>query len=511
MSIRTFAAIDVGSFELTMKIFEFPAKKSIREIDCIHRRLDIGTDTYSDGKISNENMDELCRTLKEFSDIMNSYKVDAYRAYGTSAIRETKNTTIVQDQIAQRTGIRVEVLSNSEQRFLAYKSLASQGENFRNIIEDKTAILDIGGGSIQLSLFDNDTLVSTQNLQLGVLRTQEFLNRFAASGVKAGYVMEEMAMAQLSAYKKLYLKDREIRNLIVVDDYVSPCLVRMNGRESMMELSDFSGFWEKLHAGGVTQVAQEMGLTEERVPLVLISATLIRKIAGLMGAQRIWAPGVTLCDGIAYEYAEGAKLLKGEHDFEKDIVACASNISRRYMGSKKRSETLERITTTIFDSMKKVHGLGKRERLYLRLAAILHDCGKYISLVNIGITSYQIIMATEIIGLSHTEREIVANVVRFNHSNFVYYDQQTGFDRLDRESYLIVAKLTAILRLANGLDRSHKQKLMGLKAALKDNRLVLTIDTQEDITLEKGYFEVRGKFFKEVFSVEPVLRQHKNF
>ena len=232
MSIRTFAAIDVGSFELTMKIFEFPAKKIIREIDCIRRRLDLGTDTYSDGKISNENLDELCRTLREFSDIMDSYKVDAYRAYGTSAIRETENTTIVQDQIAQRTGIRVDVLTNSEQRFLTYKSLASRGENFRNIIEDKTAILDIGGGSIQLSLFDNDTLVSTQNLQLGVLRTQEFLNRFEANGVKAGYVMEEMAMAQLSAYKKLYLKDREIRNLIVVDDYVSPCLVRMNGRES---------------------------------------------------------------------------------------------------------------------------------------------------------------------------------------------------------------------------------------------------------------------------------------
>ena len=510
MSIKTFAAIDVGSFELTMKIFEFPAKNSMREIDCVHRRLDLGTDTYSDGKISNGNMDELCRTLKEFSEIMGAYKVDAYKAYGTSAIRETQNTTIVQDQITQRTGIKVEVLSNSEQRFLAYKSLASQGENFRKIIEDKTAILDIGGGSIQLSLFDNDTLVSTQNLQLGVLRAQEFLNRFEASGSRAGYVMEEMAMAQLATYKKLYLKDREIRNLIVVDDYVSPCLVRMNGKKSMMELSDFSVFWEKLHAGSAVQVAQEMGITEERVPLVIISATLIRKIADLMGAQRIWAPGVALCDGIAYEYAERAKLLKGEHDFEKDIVACASNISKRYMGSKKRSETLERITTTIFDSMKKVHGLGKRERLYLRLAAILHDCGKYISLVNIGATSYQIIMATEIIGLSHTEREIVANVVRFNHSNFVYYDQQNSFDRLDRDSYLIVAKLTAILRLANGLDRSHKQKLMGLKAALKENRLILTIDTQEDITLEKGYFQVRGNFFKEVFSVEPVLKQHKH-
>ena len=66
MSIKTFAAIDVGSFELTMKMFEFSGKNSMREIDCISRRLDLGSDTYAHGKISNEKMDELCRTLKEY-------------------------------------------------------------------------------------------------------------------------------------------------------------------------------------------------------------------------------------------------------------------------------------------------------------------------------------------------------------------------------------------------------------------------------------------------------------
>ena len=105
--------------------------------------------------------------------------------------------------------------------------------------------------------------------------------------------------------------------------------------------------------------------------------------------------------------------------------------------------------------------MGQRERLYLRLAAILHDCGKYISLLNVGEASYDIIMATEMIGLSHMEREIVANVVRFNHSDFVYYGQaQERPMGLDKASYLTVAKLTAILRLANSLDRSHKQKMI---------------------------------------------------
>lgn len=514
MSTKTFAAIDLGSFELTMKIYEFSGKNNMRELDCISQRIDLGTDTYAGGKISYEKMEELCRTLKEFAGIMDTYQVDAYRAYGTSAIRETENTLIIQDQIEQRTGIRVEILSNSEQRFLDYKSVAAKGESFRKIIEGKTAIVDIGGGSIQLSLFDNDTLVSTQNLRLGVLRMQELLNHLNAKSTRIENLIDEMATAQLSTYKKLYLKDREIENIIIVDDYISPWAVKramQAGNKSVISRDEFEGLLQLLRNNSTMEIAGKLDISEETVPLVFISAVLTRRIAELMDAKYIWAPGVTLCDGIAYEYAEGNKMFRGEHDFEEDIIACAMNISKRYMGSKRRAETLEKLTATIFDSMKKVHGLGKRERLYLRLAAILHDCGKYISMVNIGENSYNIIMATEIIGLSHAEREIVANVVRYNHSTFGYYSgMQAGGSKLDYESYLIVAKLTAILRLANSMDRSHKQKLKGIKAACKDNELILTVNTQEDITLESGFFRVSTEFFKEVFSVTPVLKQKKS-
>ncbi|MBO4981538.1 MAG: HD domain-containing protein [Lachnospiraceae bacterium] len=513
MSTKTFAAIDVGSFESCMKIFEFSGKNRMREIDAVRQSIDLGSDTYANGKISNEKVEELCRVLKEFASIMKAYKVEAYRAYGTSAVRETENSIILQDKIAQRTGIRVEILSNSEQRFLDYKSVASKGESFRRIIEEKTAIVDIGGGSIQLSLFDNDTLVSTKNMRLGVLRLQEMLTHLDAKSTQVEHLIDELASAQLATYKKLYLKDREIENIIIVDDYISPWAVKSTkGEDTMMETAKLEELIQLLRNSNATQVAQTMDIAEEKVPLLLISAVLARRIAEMMGASRIWAPGSTLCDGIAYEYAEQNKMLKGEHDFEKDIIACAMNISKRYMGSRKRAETLEKITATIFDNMKRIHGLGKRERLYLEIAAILHDCGKYISLTDIGEASYNIIMATEIIGLSHKEREIVANVVRFNHSRFGYYSHlQSGVTELDRESYLTVAKLTAILRLANSLDRSHKQKMKGVKALLRENELILTVDTQQDITLERGFFEASAEFFTEVFSVKPVLKQKKTF
>jgi len=512
---KTFAAIDVGSYELSMKIFELSGKNNLREIDHVSQRLDLGTGTYATGKINAQKMDELCHTLKEFTQIMNSYQVDAYKAYGTSAIRETNNAVVVLDQIKQRTGLDVEILSNSEQRFLDYKSIASKSESFRRIIEEKTAILDIGGGSIQLSLFDNDTLVSTQNLRLGVLRILEVMNHLKAAPSHVERLVDEMVTAQLSAYKKLYLKDREIEKIIMVDDYVSPWVVKQLGRrkkETTITFEDFDKFANLWNTKSLSEIANKLGMVEEKVPLMFISAILAKRIAEMMGAEKVWTPGVTLCDGIAYEYGESIGMFAEGHDFEKDIVACAMNISKRYMGSRKRAETLEDITTTIFDSMRKVHGMGNRERLYLRLAAILHDCGKYISMINVGENSYSIIMATEMIGLSHKERAIVANIVRFNHSPLAYYEQIMGENgEMDRQTYLTVAKLTAILRLSASMDRSQKQKLKGLKALLRENELILSADTMEDLTLETGYFNTRAEFFQEVFSVTPVLRQHKKF
>ncbi len=423
MNVKTFAAIDIGSYETAMKIFEFSGKNRIKEIDCIRKNLDLGSDTFSKGKLSNHKVDDLCKVLEEFAGVMKAYQVDSYRAYGTSAIREAENVDIVIDRVAQRTHLTLETLSNSEQRFLDYKSVASKDESFRRIIEEKTAIVDIGGGSIQLSLFDNDTLVSTQNLKLGVLRIQELLQPMNAKNTQLEKLIEELITEQLETYRKLYLKDREIQNIIIIDDYISPWAVKhanRTGKQLTLEAEDFGELMTQLRTKSTSQLAEGLDITEDKVPLVVISAVLAKNIAYLMGAKRVWAPGVTLCDGAAYEYGEKIKMFRNEHDFEKDITACALNISKRYMGGRKKSENLEEIACTIFDSMKRVHGLGKREKLYLKIAAILHDCGKYISMVNIGENSYNIIMATEIIGLSHMERMLVANIVRYNHTEFVY-------------------------------------------------------------------------------------------
>lgn len=511
--MKTFAAIDVGSFELAMKIFEISPKTGMREIDHIRHRIDLGTETYATGKMAYERVDELCRYLNEYTKIMKGYKVSEYRAYGTSAIRETENTAIILDQIRQRTGIRMEVLSNSEQRFLGYKAIAFKGEAFNKFIEKGTAIVDIGGGSIQISLFDKDKLVATQNMRLGVLRLREILSHLDVGKGQYEGLLTEMINSQLSVFKKLYLKDRQITNVIILDDYINALVQKKYFSEKVGEQVDVKSFQKLMKLVG-ERTAQELtrifDMPQESIELLYISYVLLKRIIEVMDVEMLWAPGMTLCDGIAYEYAQENKVVVPEHDFEQDIIACAQNISKRYMGSRKRGETLEKIALTIFDSMKKVHGLGQRERLLLRLATLLHDCGKYISMTNLGECSYSIIMATEMIGLSHMEREIVANVVKFNHEEFEYYDVAKA-STLDQESYLKIAKLTAILRVANGLDRSHKQKFKDVRTVLKDDVLTITVDTNEDITLEKGMFTHRADFFEEVYSVKPVIKQKRSF
>lgn len=506
--MKVIAAIDVGSYELAMKIYEISGKGKLRQIDHIRKRIELGTDTYNTGKISSERVDELCNGLLEFKNIMKGYRVDAVSAYGTSAIRETKNTQIVLEQIKLRTGIEVKVLSNSEARFMHYKGVASRGERFDELILEGTAIVDIGGGSIQISLFSQGELLTTQNIRLGILRIREILADLAAKTTDYPSLVGELVDNHFIPFNEHYMKKVKINSVIVVDDYIS-YIIQKAFNKDFVTTDEFKKFIKEVKEEKLATIASKYGLSEEYASFLIPSAILVRKLVKIAGATKIWAPGLSLSDGIVYDYALKEKLIKPSHDFDSDVISAAHEVARRYKSNEERCQLVERIAVKLFDETAKLHGCTKRDRLLLRAAAILSDCGKYMSLEDAAECSYVIIMASEIIGLTHAEREIVANIVKFNKVDFTYYEEIARESLMEKDAYLTMAKLAAIFRLADGICRSYKAKVNDIRVTLKESQLVISADADESMILELGFFDRKAEFFEEVFSVKPTLVHKK--
>ena len=270
MAIRTFAAIDVGSFELEMGIYEMSYKTGIRRVDHIRHVIALGKDTYSGGKISYGLVEEMCQVLGEFAQIMKAYRVKDYRAYATSAMREARNNQIILDQIRVRTGLTVRIISNSEQRFISYKAIAAKAGEFNKIIQKGTAIVDVGFGSAQLSLFDKDSLVTTQNLPLGTLRVRGLLANIPATVAEHREHIEEIVDNELFTFRKMYLKDREINNLIGIGENILYIINRMDLKAygDRIDAAAMNRFYERLCQMTTDQIEEKFGVNSEYVSVL---------------------------------------------------------------------------------------------------------------------------------------------------------------------------------------------------------------------------------------------------
>ena len=498
MAVTTFAAIDIGSYEVSMKIFEMSRRIGFREINDVRYQLELGRGTYAAGRLEMETVDELCEILNDFKRMMADFGVESWRACATSSLRELKNPTIILEQIYQRTGIRVEILSNAEQHFLGYKSIAAIESGFKKAIQKGTAILDIGGGNLQVSLFDKDALVLTQSIRMGSLRIRQRLKDLEKTTPHYDRLVEEFIRNDLMSFQRLYLKDKEISNLILMGDFLTDTIFQEKSGENIITKTEFLKKYDSIVNMSDYDLADSMGLEPEYASLIIPNMVIIRNFIELFQAEALWIP---------YDYAEKNKYLKSAHNFENDILVASRNIARRYSSGKNHLTGTCDLALDIFDSTKKIHGMGKRERLLLQISVILHDCGKYISMTDVAEYSYQIIMATEIIGLSTEERQVIASVVRYNTKEFGCYEEINRETAMSREEYLLTAKLAAILRLANAMDRSHYQKVKALNVKLKDRTLYLIIDSVKDVSLELGLLKDKTEFFESVFGIRLVMKR----
>jgi exopolyphosphatase/guanosine-5'-triphosphate,3'-diphosphate pyrophosphatase len=505
---KLFSAIDVGSYELCMKVFELGGKNGIKEIDCVRHRIDIGNDTFHTGMISHDKMDELCEIMKGFRKIMEGYKVTDYLAYGTSAMRETVNTNVVLDQIERKTGIHVEVLSNSEQRFLEYKGAAMKSD-FDRYVEHGTAFVDIGGGSTQVTLFTGGHLASTVNLHLGTLRIRTKLREMEPVYSDYEMIIGEIVNNELDYFKSLYLGNCRIDNVIIIDDYM-PSIMNQFGRrdDHHITVREYKEIMRAAALKSPYQIAERFRIPEDNASLLLPSAIIVDRLIDVMESRDLYLPGVSLSDGIAYNYADENGFIRPTHNFNDDIISSANNIAGRYGSFDMLTKKMTYAALAIFDATVKLHGMSARDRLLLHISAILRNVGKYVSLSVPAEMSYAIIKDSEIIGISHKERTMVAAIVQNSYPNNISYET---FEKLNlgAEDQIKTTKLTAILRVATGLARNTQKTVDSITVQLKDKELVIRVSARDKMLLEKGLFRERTDTFEEAFGITPVLKVMK--
>lgn len=519
MKITTLASVYISSYDVNMKIKELiPGKKQIRTVEEVSCHLDLGREVFEKRQIGYEKVDALCEILSEFKAIGDSYLCEEFLVYAGSTLKNAENMLFVLEQVRIRTGVVIRVLSNSEQRALSYRNISSMPE-FETMTREGCILFQVGGSSLQITVFEKGHMRYTKQVGLGSLRLMRNLMKTRASQENKERQIIEMVEKEMNTFRGSHGGSRKNRHIILMAEYLDGFFEgrlktsKEYGIEpgtdaaQVMEITAFNEYLQSIYRSDIDELSDRFENINVINPILYPSLVLYHGLLQQMNAEYVWLPGFEVTDGIAYDYAVEHKILKASHDFNDDVLSCADEIAERYLCYRPHIKAMENAALVIFDATKKINGMSKRDRLLLQTAVRLHDCGKYISMADHAQMSYEIIMASEILGLTHRERQVAAYAVKFIKQDPEPYDELKVI--LTVEEYLIVLKLAAIMRLANSLDRSHKQKLHEIKAVRKEKELVITVSVKENSAWEQAKFEQQAGLFMQVFSLRPVLREKK--
>lgn len=505
------AVIDIGSLSTAMKIFSISPDKAPEVIESIRMFLPLGTYTYRDGYISEqESLSSLSRILNDFLETLRTFKVQKMICVATSAFREAKNRDFVIEQIRLRTGFSVEILDNSMERYYRNLVLKETLDGFSELIADGTLILDMGAGSIQTTLFSGGSLVFSQNMLLGPLRIADLYADLSRDTSRPRDILEEHISRVLEDYHAIAPKGMKYKTLILFGEETAYMKVLMGldpKHCGNLSTEDFSSLFELLEKTSVPSLVMDKHIPSPAAGLLWPSVLLTKKTLEYGGIDKILLPEVSLTDGIAYDYAAQRVKYPLRFDMESDILTAIRHMGKRYRYDKKHAEQVGKFAICIFDNTFRFHGLSKRERLLLETAAILYEAGKHIHASDFYSRSYHIINSTEILGLTKRELEIVAHVTRLCGKETLFSDSR--FQELGTDRKNVISKLASILRIADALEVSRKQKIVNITVHCGADTVSILCDHQADISYECWEFHKKKSMFYAVYGVLPELKTRR--
>ena len=506
----TVAAIDVGTNSMRMIIAQINEQGEINLLEDLWKPTHIGKDTFSYGRIQVDSIHETCDILKGFARLMQDYRIKHYRAVCTSGIREAENREYVLEQIRLRSGIEVEVINNAQERFLMYKAIRGYLPDSKSPNDKGTIIVDIRSGGVEISIYNEGSLKFTEYIKVGSLRLREILADLEQKTLDFPSVMEEFVESRIDFLKTL-IRGMRISDFIGLGgDLITIASLCTDNEASDSEIfikkKALAKLYSRVHSMTTDQITREYRLERSQAEILLPSIILFYSFLEITDASGINAPMVSLRHGLLADMADERLDSAGKKSSLDDVISSVWYIGEKYSIDEAHCRHIEKLCMSMFDQTIKIHRLGERERFYLRVAAILHDVGKYVNLNQHDIHSYNIIRFQDIMGFSDRELMLVANIARY-HSEEMPQMTHENYRALDYRDQIVVSKLAVILRLAEALDISHKKKIKDIEVVTVGKELHFRVCISEDMLLEEWSFEGHTTFFEEVMGCRPVIKR----
>jgi exopolyphosphatase / guanosine-5'-triphosphate,3'-diphosphate pyrophosphatase len=509
------AAIDIGSNAIRLRVVdvdaplmaeEGPRFYPFRDVLADRAAVRLGHDVFTKGRLEVGVIGAACDALRRFRAAMDAAKVERYRAVATSAAREASNGELLLERAERESRVHVEIIEGVEEARLVQLAVVER----MPLGNRRTLLVDIGGGSTELTLLDGRRPIFARSLPVGTVRLLEaFLDGRGPIDASHRKLLEEyIDRACGDAFREIDdatdgsgvdVVMGTGGNLETLADLCPMPVAFPEGRA--IEVRSMRRLIDELAQRTVDERVLTYNLRPDRADTIVPAATVLCRVAEAFGREAIAAPGVGLKEGVLVDLAR-------EHFVPRDFGGEATSVTeaclrlgRRYHFDEQHGTLVARFATRLFDDLAARHRMSPRDRILLHAAALLHDVGDFVRYEGHHKHSYYLIVHADLMGLSPAEREIVANVARYHRKSPPQLDHE-NFRALSREDRAKVKAMASILRIADALDREHRAKVTGVAGRIDTDSLVLELYGTEDRSLEEWTVAAKCGMLKDALGLD---------
>jgi exopolyphosphatase/guanosine-5'-triphosphate,3'-diphosphate pyrophosphatase len=483
------AAIDIGTNSIHMIVVQIRPDLSFEVIDREKEMVRLGAGGLDGRALTSEAMHAALQVLSKFRRLAESHQVEHVIAAATSATREAENGGEFLKAVTEQTGIRPRLISGTEEARLIHLA-AMYGIG---VPADAAVVIDIGGGSVEVTRGAGTSVDLGRSFKLGVIRLTERFMRSDPLEHRDERRLARHIDAEIGKYLAQIKRagfDRVVGTSGTILS-IGAVVLAAEGQPLDTPLRNW-----RISAKQIRRVRKEIvsldlderlrvpGLEPRRADLVVAGIVLLDELIRHLGADDLTLCDLSLREGLVLDYIARHRQEIAQADRYPDVRRrSVFELAERCHFYPEHSQQVARLATQLFDQTRAIHGLTDREREWLEYAAILHDIGTLISYEQHHRHSYYLIKNGDLRGFEPDEIEIIALAARY-HRRQAPKRKHDGFGNLKRRRRRIVRTLAAILRLAESLDRSHAQAITGLELHDRGDDDLLRLRAAGDAELE---------------------------